>query len=315
MSKKDLGILIYHEWLSAMEGLSAKDVKALLMAMRDFQVRDLPPPQFKGSANVLASVIFPSIERRKKLSDYGKRGMEARYSSQSEASVKKTDGEKKAAKERVEISESTVKEADNHPDIQPVSHPDILPVSHPVSHPEPNSIENDSIEYQSIDEQSKETFPSVTSERSEDDAPQSPYASELKIIEESLSEEERRDLYPERYGDTRAYTDKDVKYTFGKYLNVFLTVEEYDDIKSRIRNADGYIDTFSAKLYTRGYRYPDHYRAILDWWERDSNIEDRKNEAEVNCGESGDNGRDWDAFFEAAVRRSLGDRYEGAQSE
>ena len=78
MSKKNSGMILYYDWLTAMEQLSGNDVKKLLLAIRDFQLNGTPPPELKGKSKLLASLIFPSIERRRLLSDCGKRGAEIR---------------------------------------------------------------------------------------------------------------------------------------------------------------------------------------------------------------------------------------------
>ena len=324
MSKKDLGILIYHEWLTAMESLSAKDVKALLMAMRDCQVYDVPPPKFKGSANVLASVIFPSIERRKKLSDYGKRGMEARLYNLRLADIKKKESEasvKEKVNELPKISEPSPEEALT-PDAAmtqslPVSQNGSVAVSLPPCSPDGNSIEEHSTEEHSTEDESIEK----QSPTAADDNVCSAYTGDgicyqesikdaLKIIEDSLCESERRDLYPERYRDElRARAEKEGvdKFAYGKYNNVFLTADEYMDIKQTIKNADTYINMFSHKLHAKGYRYEDHAKAILEWWARDREFEERNSVGWVSYNDSGENATDYDAFFEAAVRKALGD--------
>lgn len=55
----------------------------------------------------------------------------------------------------------------------------------------------------------------------------------------------------------------------GKFSNVLLTAEEYEDIRQKIPNADAYIDSFSAKLQEKHYTFSDHHATILAWWETD----------------------------------------------
>lgn len=55
----------------------------------------------------------------------------------------------------------------------------------------------------------------------------------------------------------------------GKFSNVMLTAEEYEDIRQKIPNADAYIDSFSAKLQEKHYTFSDHHATILAWWETD----------------------------------------------
>lgn len=55
----------------------------------------------------------------------------------------------------------------------------------------------------------------------------------------------------------------------GAYQNVDITDEQYAELAKVIPGIDSYLDTFSEKLYFKKYRYADHYKAILEWWERD----------------------------------------------
>ena len=54
-----------------MERLSAKDYKALMIAIYNAQINNIPPPEFTGRAKMVATIIFPCIERRKKQSEHG----------------------------------------------------------------------------------------------------------------------------------------------------------------------------------------------------------------------------------------------------
>ena len=94
---------------------------------------------------------------------------------------------------------------------------------------------------------------------------------------------------------------------WGRYGNVILSTEEYLSLSRRIPDVSAYIDRFSEKLKEKGYRYSNHFKAILDWWERDrhlgpvgSHSSGRQDGEEPRQGSF-----DTDSFFEAAVRRSL----------
>lgn len=93
------------------------------------------------------------------------------------------------------------------------------------------------------------------------------------------------------------------KYGWGSHNNVFLSTEEYLTLRREIPAADRYIDRFSEKLKQKGYRYPNHFAAIMQWWEEDK----RKEVSEVGGSEPPRGSFDTDEFFEAAVRRSLGE--------
>ena len=65
------GVLIFNEWFDAMERLSAKDYKALMIAIYNAQINNIPPPEFTGRTKMVATIIFPCIERRKSQSERG----------------------------------------------------------------------------------------------------------------------------------------------------------------------------------------------------------------------------------------------------
>lgn len=101
------------------------------------------------------------------------------------------------------------------------------------------------------------------------------------------------------------------RYAYGTHKNVYLTEGEYGLIKRTIPDAEGYINAFSEKLYSKGYQYRDHYAAIMSWWQSDKDLPPRParqnaySTPETNSGHQGS--FDTDSFFEAAVRRALGD--------
>ena len=80
MSNTDSGVLFLNEWLEVMSSLPAKEYKAIIQAIYNFQVYDIPPPEFKGNAGLIALLIFPCIERRKEQARRGRAGAAARYS-------------------------------------------------------------------------------------------------------------------------------------------------------------------------------------------------------------------------------------------
>lgn len=104
------------------------------------------------------------------------------------------------------------------------------------------------------------------------------------------------------------------KKPFGRYGNVLLTDTERAELGKLIRDADDYIDRFSQKLHDRGYRYADHYEALIGWWKRDSELPEK-------CGGISSSGAvirgsslasfDTDEFFAAAVKKSMARKGEG----
>ena len=79
MSRIDKGVLIFNEWFEAMENISDRDCGRLVKAIYKYQVLGEKPPMFKGKAEILADVVFPCIDRRKTLSEAGKRGSQIKW--------------------------------------------------------------------------------------------------------------------------------------------------------------------------------------------------------------------------------------------
>ena len=88
MSKTDKGVLIFNEWFEAMENISDRDCGRLVKAIYKYQVLGEKPPIFKEKAEILASVIFPCIERRKKMSAAGKLGNQIQAAARAKAKGK-----------------------------------------------------------------------------------------------------------------------------------------------------------------------------------------------------------------------------------
>ena len=272
MSETDKGVLIYTEWFDAMENLSPKDFKAFIYAMYNYQIHDVPPPEFKGKSAMISSVVFPYIKRRKQQSARGKLGVEAK------------------ATRLYRITKS----APPPPSSQAVSGGAILPST--------------------ASSQASSTVDSTaSSQRIEENS-----VAENRIAENNLAERSVCEPSPALAASAKADEAAPISLAlaekqkgYGVYGNVFLSTEEYLLIKNTIDDAEKYIDNFSAKLYAKGYRYPNHAQAILDWWKKDSRLPKDGGSAAVSPtpGGSFDAGGSFetDRFFEAAVKRSLGE--------
>lgn len=120
---------------------------------------------------------------------------------------------------------------------------------------------------------------------------------EMRINSE---EKQQKGKGKEKGKENILYTPSRVR---GTHQNVVLSEAEYSDLKSRIPDADGYINRFSEKLYSKGYSYSNHYDAIIKWWDEDKHKSEntKKNEAVKPKQNSS---FDTDDFFAAAVARS-----------
>ncbi len=90
-------------------------------------------------------------------------------------------------------------------------------------------------------------------------------------------------------------------YTRGAHNNVRLTDEQYQALRKLIPDTDAYIDMFSAKLTERGYRYDDHFTAIITWWERDKGTWGKPQKAKKKPAASGS--FDIAEFFSKAAKK------------
>ena len=81
MGQTDKGVLIFGEWFEAMNRLTPKDYKSLMNAIYRYQLLGENPPEFKGKAGMISSMIFPCIKRRLAMAWAGRKGSSARYGS------------------------------------------------------------------------------------------------------------------------------------------------------------------------------------------------------------------------------------------
>ena len=72
---------------------------------------------------------------------------------------------------------------------------------------------------------------------------------------------------------------------YGTYQNVFLTAEEYKDLRERIRDLPGRINRLSEYMNKSGRTYSDHVATLLRWAEKDGKLIPQRN-YEYQEGES-----------------------------
>ena len=72
---------------------------------------------------------------------------------------------------------------------------------------------------------------------------------------------------------------------YGTYQNVFLTAEEYMDLRGRIRDLPGRINHLSEYMHRAGRTYSDHVATLLRWAEKDGKLIPQRN-YEYQEGES-----------------------------
>ena len=65
--------------------------------------------------------------------------------------------------------------------------------------------------------------------------------------------------------------------SYGTYKNVFLTVEEYKDLRERMRDLPGRINHLSEYMHKNGRTYSDHAATLLHWAEKDGKLIPQRN--------------------------------------
>ena len=86
MSQTDKGVLIYNEWFESTNTLSGSEFKKLMFAVYRYQIYGKKPMKFKGKTAIVASMIFPSIDRRMACAAYGSAGAMKRKKTSSDNS-------------------------------------------------------------------------------------------------------------------------------------------------------------------------------------------------------------------------------------
>jgi hypothetical protein len=247
------GLLLFYDWLPALECLSNKDFRIFLTALINYQREGTPMPDFSNKLKTIASLIVPQIERRMYMAEIGKKGAVARYGKGGEPPKKEDFANGTADLSPIGFANSAaIGEADSTP----------LAIDKDKERDKDKDIDIDETESENTD--------------ADGDAVAVALAEKAKGILEK----------------GRGY---------GRYGNVYLSTEEYLALSREIPKLCEYIDRFSEKMHQKGYRYSSHFDALRKWWERDKNLDDFAVEEEGSF--------ETDSFFEAAVRRSLGDAF------
>lgn len=303
MSEIDKGVLIYNEWFDAMKNLNPKDFKALILAMYDYQIHDVPPPEFKGKSSIVSSMIFSYVKRRKQQAARGKLGAESRAN---RASAIKKDEVSPPASPTFDIhffspstamSTAASTDKENAPSGGSSGECGGVQITATSQSIEENSVEENKITENNLAERSV-VYPTLCGGTP-------PARSELGAQMPSAPSEIGAEA-----PTSNALANGEKQKGYGIYQNVFLSNSEYLLIKNTVDNAEKYIDNFSAKLYSKGYRYPNHAQAILDWWKKDSRLP-KETDTDTSPKSPPSYGSfDTDRFFEAALKRSLGEDIE-----
>lgn len=93
--------------------------------------------------------------------------------------------------------------------------------------------------------------------------------SEENVYIFSQSKVKERKVKESKVNKIPAVPEDSKKHKYGKYKNVLLTDEEIKQLREKLpKDWEKWIETFSEGLELKGYKYNNHYLAILQWVER-----------------------------------------------
>jgi hypothetical protein len=269
MRGKEKGFLLFYDWFKYIENMSHRDAHMLINALVRYQTDGIEPPEFSPKIRGVAGMMFDQLRRRMEASEYGKKGR------------------------AIQLGRT---EAEPYRSGTPAAPPTATPAAQDEYEDRDEYADRDGDGYGD----KNKTFTLTESET----RPRGRGLCDTLSCRDaagaanSLSEKEEEEEVERRYA-------------YGTHKNVYLTEGEYGLIKRTIPDAEGYINAFSEKLYSKGYQYRDHYAAIMSWWQSDKDLPPRparQNAYSAPETSSGHQGSfDTDSFFDAAVRRALGD--------
>lgn len=76
---KNKGMCFYYDWLEPLSLVPQKDFKRFVLAMVAYHRDGTEPPEFKGTAGIIAGFVFPQIRRSRELAEQGARGAAAKW--------------------------------------------------------------------------------------------------------------------------------------------------------------------------------------------------------------------------------------------
>lgn len=270
MRGKEKGFLLFYDWFKYIEKMSHKDAHMLINALVRYQTDGVEPPEFSPKIRDIAGMMFDQLRRRMEASEHGKKGRAIQLE-RTEA-----DSERSGTPTATPAAQDKYVDKDEYRD-----------------------------EYADRDEdadQDRDQNKTFTLTESETRPRERGLCDTLSCRDAagaagSLSEKEEEEEVERRCA-------------YGTHNNVYLTEGEYGLIKRTIPDAEGYINAFSEKLYSKGYQYRDHYAAIMSWWQSDKDLPPRPARQNAYSAPETNSGHECtfsDSFFDAAVRRALGD--------
>ncbi len=250
MKDKHKDFLLFYDWFVILDRMSHKNMHMVLRAMVNYQAEGIEPPDFPDKIRDVTDLIFAQLRRRMESSEFGKRGRALQL----------------ARKKAGSGADSLTEKNDLAPEDCPEDSPEAMPPTQDKTKTE--------TETETETEQDTYSLSCESEYVGGGDAPRARAEREDNRCDVTACGADSG-FEQSEHGDAE-FADKGQRLAFGRHQNVFLTESEYAALKSRLRDADSYINTFSEKLFSKGYRYSDHYLAILSWWERDRSLSGNK---------------------------------------
>lgn len=269
---KEKGFLLFYDWFKYIEKMSHKDAHMLINALVRFQTDGAEPPEFSPKIRDVAGMMFDQLRRRMEASEYGKKGRAIQLER------KKAESESRGT---------------------PMATPTATPTETPAAQDKYLYRDRDQDRERDGDENCPQEGSPCEGTSYEGNS-----LKDAACAANSLSKKE------EENEDEEDEDEEEQRIAYGTHNNVYLTVGEYGLIKRTIPDADSYINGFSEKLYQKGYQYRDHYAAIMSWWQSDKDLpsrQDGQNAYAPTDPHPGYESTFSDSFFDAAVKRALGD--------
>ncbi|MGM9644687.1 MAG: DUF6291 domain-containing protein [Eubacteriales bacterium] len=268
MRGKEKGFLLFYDWFKYIEKMSHKDAHMLINALVRYQTDGAEPPEFSDKIKDIAGMMFDQLRRRMEASEHGKKGRAIQLERMEAESERSGTPAATPATQDKDIDKDEYTDRDEDIDL-----------------------------YRDRDQNKTFTLKESETRPRERASCEKVSCGDAACAANSLSEKEEED-------------EGDRRYAYGTHKNVYLTEGEYGLIKRTIPDAEGYINGFSEKLYSKGYQYRDHYAAIMSWWQSDKDLPPRPARQNAYSAPETNSGYECtfsDSFFEAAVRRALGD--------
>lgn len=104
------------------------------------------------------------------------------------------------------------------------------------------------------------------------------FDSKMLLSETVLDNCEEQNRTEENRTEQNNKNKKPQKHKYGEYKHVLLTDEEYKKLKDKVDNREEWIKKLDEGIELKGYKYKNHYLAILKWYRDEKKRVEKKHE-------------------------------------